>query len=127
MPSRTCAVTLECAGNSRIFNFFRKKKGVQWELGAVGNAEWTGVPLSDLLNWAQIMDGAIKVVLQGSDQGEQSGRYTLLSRATDAAGSIQPDEHNAIYGSYAAHHTLPVDVSVSSTAPGSAHNSNNKW
>ena len=27
-------------------------KGAQWELGAVGNAEWTGVPLGALLERA---------------------------------------------------------------------------
>src|ERR1700704_2521343 len=46
MPTQTITVTLECAGNSRVF-LVPKVKGVQWELGAVGNAEWTGVRLSD--------------------------------------------------------------------------------
>jgi Oxidoreductase molybdopterin binding domain len=45
MPSRTCVATLECAGNSRVF-LAPPVPGAQWELGAVGNAEWTGVPLS---------------------------------------------------------------------------------
>ena len=46
MPSRTCVATLECAGNSRVF-LVPPVPGAQWELGAVGNAEWTGVPLSE--------------------------------------------------------------------------------
>jgi len=42
LESRTIPVTLECAGNNR--NFLEPKvKGVQWGLGAVGTAEWTGV------------------------------------------------------------------------------------
>src|ERR1700681_2992875 len=45
MPSRTCIATLECAGNSRVF-LVPPVPGAQWELGAVGNAEWTGVPPS---------------------------------------------------------------------------------
>src|SRR6266436_4911467 len=48
MPSRTCVATLECAGNSRVF-MVPPVPGAQWQLGAVGNAEWTGVPLSVLL------------------------------------------------------------------------------
>src|ERR1700738_3188400 len=44
MPSRSCIATLECAGNSRVF-LVPPASGAQWELGAVGNAEWTGVPL----------------------------------------------------------------------------------
>jgi DMSO/TMAO reductase YedYZ molybdopterin-dependent catalytic subunit len=40
MPSRKCVATLECAGNSRVF-LAPPVPGAQWELGAVGNAEWT--------------------------------------------------------------------------------------
>ena len=40
MPSETRAATLECAGNSRIF-LVPQVEGAQWQLGAVGNAEWT--------------------------------------------------------------------------------------
>ena len=44
LESRKIPATLECAGNNR--NLLETKvKGVQWGLGAVGNAEWTGVPL----------------------------------------------------------------------------------
>src|SRR4029453_16462712 len=48
LESLRIPATLECAGNNR--NFLEPKvKGVQWGLGAVGTAEWTGVPLSILL------------------------------------------------------------------------------
>lgn len=69
LESRTIAATLECAGNNRIF-LEPKVKGVQWGLGAVGNAEWTGVPLSALLVRAQPKSGAIEVILEGADEGE---------------------------------------------------------
>jgi DMSO/TMAO reductase YedYZ molybdopterin-dependent catalytic subunit len=68
MPSRTCIATLECAGNSRVF-LTPPVPGAQWELGAVGNAEWTGVPLSLLLERAGLADGVCEVVLQGADRG----------------------------------------------------------
>jgi DMSO/TMAO reductase YedYZ molybdopterin-dependent catalytic subunit len=68
MPVHTITATLECAGNSRVF-LVPKVKGVQWELGAVGNAEWTGVKLSDVLQRAQISDGAREIVLEGADHG----------------------------------------------------------
>jgi len=42
MPSETRIATLECAGNGRVF-LVPQVEGAQWELGAVGNAEWTGV------------------------------------------------------------------------------------
>ena len=69
METRTAPATLECAGNNRIF-LEQKVKGVQWELGAVGNASWTGVPLSALLARAKVKPGAIEVILEGADEGE---------------------------------------------------------
>jgi DMSO/TMAO reductase YedYZ molybdopterin-dependent catalytic subunit len=64
----TISVTLECAGNNR--NFLEPKvKGIQWGLGAVGNAEWTGVPLSILLDRAVIKSNAREVILEGADHG----------------------------------------------------------
>ncbi|MEW6304807.1 MAG: sulfite oxidase [Verrucomicrobiota bacterium] len=69
MPTRTVTMALECAGNSRIF-LSPKVGGLQWELGAVGNAEWTGVPLATVLERAGVRAGAIEVVLEGADHGE---------------------------------------------------------
>jgi DMSO/TMAO reductase YedYZ molybdopterin-dependent catalytic subunit len=69
MPSRSVTMVMECAGNSRIF-LNPKVSGLQWELGAVGNAEWTGVPLSEVLKRAGVKDGAVEVVLEGMDRGE---------------------------------------------------------
>src|SRR5437667_2274312 len=69
LKSRKIPVTLECAGNNR--NFLEPKvKGVQWGLGAVGNAEWTGVPLSIVLERAGVKPNAREVILEGADEGE---------------------------------------------------------
>jgi DMSO/TMAO reductase YedYZ molybdopterin-dependent catalytic subunit len=68
MPSQTCVATLECAGNSRVF-LVPPAPGAQWELGAVGNAEWTGVPLSMLLERAGLADEVCELVLEGADRG----------------------------------------------------------
>jgi len=66
--SRTIPVTLECAGNNRRF-LDPQVKGVQWGLGAVGTAEWTGVPLSTLLDRAVVNSTAREVILEGADHG----------------------------------------------------------
>ncbi len=68
LKSVTLPVTLECAGNNRHF-LEPKVKGVQWELGAVGNADWTGVPLSALLDRAMVTSSAREVILVGADHG----------------------------------------------------------
>jgi DMSO/TMAO reductase YedYZ molybdopterin-dependent catalytic subunit len=69
MPLHTLGATLECAGNNRDF-LDPKVKGVQWGLGAVGNASWTGPLLSALLQKARIKSSAVEVILEGADEGE---------------------------------------------------------
>jgi DMSO/TMAO reductase YedYZ molybdopterin-dependent catalytic subunit len=69
LPAKSMTLTLECAGNGRAF-LTPKPKGVPWELGAVSTAEWTGVPLSAVLEKAGMKKGAIDVVLEGGDTGE---------------------------------------------------------
>ena len=68
MRSETRVATLECAGNSRVF-LVPQVQGAQWELGAAGNAEWTGVPLRVLLELAGLADDACEIVLEGADRG----------------------------------------------------------
>jgi DMSO/TMAO reductase YedYZ molybdopterin-dependent catalytic subunit len=70
MPSETRVAVLECAGNSRVF-LVPQVEGAQWELGAVGNAEWTGVPLAALLERAGMEENACEIVLEGADCGMQ--------------------------------------------------------
>jgi DMSO/TMAO reductase YedYZ molybdopterin-dependent catalytic subunit len=79
-PSTTIPATLECAGNSRVF-LIPKVKGTQWELGAVGNAEWTGVSLGDLLREAGVKLEAQEVILEGADLG-------TIAEAPKPAGEI---------------------------------------
>src|SRR5205807_4401849 len=68
LESRKIPATLECAGNNRSF-LEPKVKGVQWRLGGVGNAEWTGVPLSILLDRAGVKSTAREIILEGADRG----------------------------------------------------------
>lgn len=69
LPSKKVMATLECAGNGRA-NLAPKVKGLLWEQGGVGNAEWTGVPLSVLLDKAGVKLGTIEIILEGADKGE---------------------------------------------------------
>ena len=68
LESVTILATLECAGNNRSF-LDPKVKGVQWGLGAVGTAEWSGVPLSILLDRAGVKANGSEVILEGADGG----------------------------------------------------------
>ena len=61
-------LTMECAGNGRVF-LAPAVRGLQWAHGAVGNANWTGIPLGALLERAKPKAGATEVVLSGADRG----------------------------------------------------------
>jgi len=69
LPSLKITATLECAGNSRVY-LTPPARGVQWEQGAVSTAEWTGVPLSSILERAGLHSDAVEVILEGADSGE---------------------------------------------------------
>src|SRR5215813_151126 len=69
LESKKIPSMLECAGNGRSF-LEPKVKGVQWHIGGVGNAEWTGVPLSILLERAGIRKNATEIILEGADRGK---------------------------------------------------------
>lgn len=66
LPQATATVVLQCAGNGRALQRPRVP-GVQWVHGAMGQAEWTGVRLRDLLEKAGVPDGALHVRFQGAD------------------------------------------------------------
>jgi DMSO/TMAO reductase YedYZ molybdopterin-dependent catalytic subunit len=68
MPSETLVATLECAGNGRS-TFDPPAEGEQWQLGAVSTAEWTGVPLGEVLDRACLRPQAREIVFRGADQG----------------------------------------------------------
>ena len=54
MPRVSIVRALECAGNGRaFFEEIRgwRPEGTPWRLGAVGVAEWTGVPLREFWSW----------------------------------------------------------------------------
>lgn len=59
----------QCSGNSRS-RFQPRVPGGQWGSGAMGNAVWTGVKLSDALKAAGVKTGSAAVQFQGLDRGK---------------------------------------------------------
>jgi DMSO/TMAO reductase YedYZ molybdopterin-dependent catalytic subunit len=57
---------VECGGNGRAA-FNPPASGNQWTLGAVGNAEWTGVRMRDVLNAAGVKPEVIYTAHYGMD------------------------------------------------------------
>jgi DMSO/TMAO reductase YedYZ molybdopterin-dependent catalytic subunit len=74
LPSRSVICFVECAGNGR--GFFKEimgkvASGTQWHLGAIGVAEWTGVPLAAVLDLARVKRDTprdiLNVLVEGLD------------------------------------------------------------
>jgi len=55
-----------CSGNRRGM-FQPHVQGVEWGVGAMGNARWKGVRLRDVLKKAGVKSGAIEVAFNGAD------------------------------------------------------------
>jgi DMSO/TMAO reductase YedYZ molybdopterin-dependent catalytic subunit len=72
MRSQSLVVTLECAGNGRT-QFEPPIEGEKWNLGAVSTAEWTGVPLAEVLDRAGVRTSAQEVIFRGADGGTVAG------------------------------------------------------
>jgi DMSO/TMAO reductase YedYZ molybdopterin-dependent catalytic subunit/rhodanese-related sulfurtransferase len=78
LPIDTRVVTLECAGNGR-YRLDPAVEGEPWRLGAVSTAEWTGVPLTEVLNRAGVLPAATDIVFRGADHGHVDGREGPIS------------------------------------------------
>jgi sulfite oxidase len=61
-------VTIECAGNGRGRFELPMTSGVQWGLGAVSTATWTGVPLAALLDRAGAQATALHFWMEAADR-----------------------------------------------------------
>jgi len=64
--SATIAAVCQCSGNRRGFSE-PHVAGVQWGLGAVGNALWKGVRLKDVLGQAHVRPETVEIVVNGAD------------------------------------------------------------
>jgi len=72
LPAHSAVVTLECAGNGRV-RLEPSVPGEQWGVGAVSTAEWTGVPLTEVLARAGVQRTAREAVFTGADRGPVEG------------------------------------------------------
>jgi DMSO/TMAO reductase YedYZ molybdopterin-dependent catalytic subunit len=89
LPSRTVFSYLECAGNQRsMFELVNGQAtvGTAWMAGGVGNGEWTGVAMRDVLALASLKENAVDVLCIGldNDAPEEGFRRVLpIEKAMD--------------------------------------------
>lgn len=77
LPERSVFATVECAGNGRSF-LKPHVHGVQWGAGAIGHAEWTGVPLRVVLEKAGLRADAVEILFEGADTGTEADHSELM-------------------------------------------------
>ena len=77
----TVTAVMQCAGNRRLdMQSVKPTSGDPWAPGAIGNAEWTGVPLADVLRAAGAKtDPGLHVAFEACDEIEMpaEGRFTF--------------------------------------------------
>ncbi|MEM7579659.1 MAG: sulfite oxidase [Cyanobacteria bacterium P01_A01_bin.80] len=103
MPSLSVIRAIECAGNGRSFyktQLGKEARGTQWKLGGIGVAEWTGVPLKEVLERAGLKRTARDVMPISLDEKKVQRPFpiekalledTLLVYAMN--GDILPPDH----------------------------------
>ncbi len=92
--ARTVTAVLQCAGNRRAdMQQVRPTSGDPWAPGAIGNAEWTGIALADVLRAAGAdTDAALHVAFEACDEVEmpKEGRFNY-GASIPMAKAMTPD------------------------------------
>ena len=90
--TRTVTATMQCAGNRRAhLQGVGKTSGDPWDVGAIGNAEWTGVALCDVLAAAGVQHGASFVGFTGADEVDVDGETAPFGASISIAKAMEPD------------------------------------
>jgi DMSO/TMAO reductase YedYZ molybdopterin-dependent catalytic subunit len=80
-PRVTLTAVAQCAGNSRG-RFSPRVFGGQWGDGAMGNAQWAGARMRDILTAASVRPGTVEVSFKGLDQPAFPSVPDLVKRLT---------------------------------------------
>ncbi|OQV14006.1 Sulfite oxidase [Hypsibius exemplaris] len=93
-PKVTVDAVLMCAGNRRNeLKAVKPVKGVGWELGAIGNGSWGGVPLREVLRHCKVdLDSPhLHVEFVGVEDCEEKTKYGSsipMCKAADPKGDV---------------------------------------
>jgi DMSO/TMAO reductase YedYZ molybdopterin-dependent catalytic subunit len=122
----TLALQLECGGNGRA-GFNPPPSGNQWTIGAIGNSEWTGVRLADILRRAGLQPSAVYTGHFGYDEHlSMDPDRQAISRGGPIDKMMDPSTlvAYAMNGEdIPIHHGYPVRI----VAPGWAGSVSQKW
>ena len=101
LPQKRFQVTFECCGNSPVPEYYTKSLRISSVMeqikghGIMGNAEWAGVSLRDVLELAGVKDNAVEVMFQGADHGPDEvvgdPAEVTYERSLPMAKALHPD------------------------------------
>ena len=117
---------IECGGNGRSA-FNPPARGNQWTVGAVGNSQWTGVRLGDVLKAAGVKDSAVYTGHYGADphlsgdpEKDSLSRGLPMDKAMDPFTLIAFEQNG---GPINPHNGAPLRI----VAPGYPGSASQKW
>ena len=90
MRARTLRVTLECAGNGRA-QVSPRYPSIPWVEEGVSTAEWTGVPLAEVLAAVGLRGETREIVFHGADRGIDRNLEHSFSRSLVPADALHED------------------------------------
>jgi sulfite oxidase len=91
-PAATVLATLLCAGNRREeLNAVGAVAGTGWQQGAVGNAEWRGARLADVLARAGCDPGDLHVAFASADEVVMGDAVTFFGGSIPLAKALAPE------------------------------------
>ncbi|MBA2964222.1 MULTISPECIES: sulfite oxidase [Ramlibacter] len=93
-------VTLECAGTGRS-TLHPRAVYVPWFKEALGQYQWTGTPLRQILEQAGVLDDAVEVLFTGWDSGVDLGVEHAFERSLPIKEALRDEvmlawEHNGV-------------------------------
>jgi sulfite oxidase len=92
-PRREVTAVMQCAGNRRAdMRQVRPVAGDPWAPGAIGNAEWAGVALADVLRAAGAeADGSLHVAFSSLDDCEVEGERFRFGASIPMTKAMSPE------------------------------------
>ena len=101
LPQKRFQAAFECCGNSPVPAYYTKSLRISSVMeqikghGLLGNAEWAGVSLQDVLEQAGVKATAVEVMFEGADHGPDEvvgdPAEVTYERSLPLAKALHPD------------------------------------